>query len=160
MLRIKEVIKEKGLTVKEIAKKLGMTSPSLSDAINGNPTVEKIERIAAAIGVPVAELFEQTKIIENTSTNDFRQKIKDICRNKGIAQKDLADKLGITDMSLNKTLRGKYPQLQTLEKIAVALGVDISELFAPKKSTEKHQNTFVCPKCGTALTISKSKEAN
>jgi transcriptional regulator with XRE-family HTH domain len=59
MLRIKEVIKEKGLTVKEVANKLGMSSPSLSDAINGNPTVEKVERIANAIGVPVSELFEQ-----------------------------------------------------------------------------------------------------
>ncbi|MDR1340798.1 MAG: helix-turn-helix domain-containing protein [Prevotellaceae bacterium] len=59
MLRIKEVIKEKGLTVKEVANKLGMSSPSLSDAINGNPTVEKVERIAEAIGVPVAELFER-----------------------------------------------------------------------------------------------------
>jgi transcriptional regulator with XRE-family HTH domain len=58
MMRIKEVIKENGLTVKEVANKLGMTSPSLSDAINGNPTVEKVERIAEAIGVPISELFE------------------------------------------------------------------------------------------------------
>ena len=59
MLRIKEVIKEKGLTVKDVAQKLGMSSPSLSDAINGNPTAEKLERIAAAIDVPIAELFEK-----------------------------------------------------------------------------------------------------
>jgi len=58
-MRIKEVIKEKGLTVKEVADKLGMTSPSLSEAINGNPTVERLERIAAALNVPVTELFEQ-----------------------------------------------------------------------------------------------------
>ena len=59
MLRIKEVIKEKGLTVKEVAEKLGMSSPSLSDAINGNPTADKLERIANAINVPISELFEQ-----------------------------------------------------------------------------------------------------
>ena len=58
-MRIKEVIKEKGLTVKEVADKLGMTSPSLSEAINGNPTVERLERIAAALNVPITELFEQ-----------------------------------------------------------------------------------------------------
>jgi len=58
-MRIKEVIKEKGLTVKEVADKLGMSSPSLSDAINGNPTVDKLERIAAALNVPVTDLFEQ-----------------------------------------------------------------------------------------------------
>ena len=59
MLRIKEAIKEKGMTVKDVAKKLGMSSPSLSDAINGNPTAEKLERIATAIGVPISELFEK-----------------------------------------------------------------------------------------------------
>ena len=58
MLRIKDVIKEKGLTVKEVAERMGMSSPSLSDAINGNPTADKLERIALAIGVPVSELFE------------------------------------------------------------------------------------------------------
>ena len=59
MLRIKEVIKEKGLTVKEVAEKLGMSSPSLSDAINGNPTADKLERIAQSLDVPITELFEQ-----------------------------------------------------------------------------------------------------
>jgi len=58
MLRIKEAIKENGLTVKEVAEKLGMSSPSLSDAINGNPTADKLERIAVAIGVPVSNLFD------------------------------------------------------------------------------------------------------
>ena len=36
---------------------------------------------------------------------------------------------GITDISLNKTLRGEYPQLQTLEKIAMVLNIPISDLF-------------------------------
>lgn len=65
---------------------------------------------------------------------DFRQRIKDICQEKGMTQKDLAEKLGITDISLNKTLRGEYPQLQSLEKIANVLNVPITELFelAPK----------------------------
>jgi len=49
------------LTVKEIANKLGMSSPSLSDAINGNPTVEKLERIASALGVPTSYLFDEPK---------------------------------------------------------------------------------------------------
>ncbi|PXV61246.1 helix-turn-helix protein [Dysgonomonas alginatilytica] len=66
---------------------------------------------------------------------DFRKRIKEVCQIKGITQKDLAEKLGITDISLNKTLRGEYPQLQSLEKIANALNVDITELFdAPSKS--------------------------
>jgi len=59
MLRIKEVIREKGLTVKEVAERMGIQPPSLSRAINENTTVEMLNRIAVALNVPVTELFEQ-----------------------------------------------------------------------------------------------------
>ena len=58
MLRIKEVIKERGLTVASIAEKMGISPPSLSQVINGNPTASMLERVAEAIGVPITELFE------------------------------------------------------------------------------------------------------
>ena len=60
---------------------------------------------------------------------DFRTRIKELCQGQGITQKELAEKMGISDISLNKTLRGEYPQLQTLEKIANTLNVPIAELF-------------------------------
>ncbi|UVQ95108.1 helix-turn-helix transcriptional regulator [Bacteroides caccae] len=60
---------------------------------------------------------------------DFRTRIKELCQEQGITQKELAEKMGISDISLNKTLRGEYPQLQTLEKIANTLNVPIAELF-------------------------------
>ena len=58
-LRIKEVIKERGTTVQDLAERLGITRVGLSQHINGNPSVEVLERIASAIGCPVTELFEQ-----------------------------------------------------------------------------------------------------
>ena len=57
-MRIKQVIKEKGLTLKDVAVKMGVKSPSLSRAINENTTVDMLHRIAAALNVPVVELFE------------------------------------------------------------------------------------------------------
>lgn len=60
-MRIKEVIKEKGLTVGAVASRMGVVPQALSRVINGNPTVEMVERVAAAIGVPASELFEQPK---------------------------------------------------------------------------------------------------
>lgn len=59
--RIKEVIKEKGTTVKDLAQKMGISNVGLSQHINGNPSVEVLERIATALGVSVTELFEQPK---------------------------------------------------------------------------------------------------
>ena len=69
---------------------------------------------------------------------------------KGITQKDLAGKLGITDISLNKSLRGEYPQLQTLEKIADALNVSVTELFEQPAT-----DIINCPNCGAKLRITK-----
>lgn len=57
MLIVKEVIKEKGYTVTALAEKLGMKQVSLSRIINGNPTVETLEKIANAINVDVKDFF-------------------------------------------------------------------------------------------------------
>jgi transcriptional regulator with XRE-family HTH domain len=56
-MRIKELIKEKGLTVAEVASKMGIKAPTLSRTINGNPTVETLMNLARAIQVDVRELF-------------------------------------------------------------------------------------------------------
>jgi Helix-turn-helix. len=59
MLRIKEVIKEHGYTLESFANKIGMTRSGLSQHMNGNPTVEVLDRIASALEIDVTELFEQ-----------------------------------------------------------------------------------------------------
>lgn len=76
---------------------------------------------------------------------DFR--IKELCKEKGLLFKELAQQLGITDVGLRQSLQGN-PTIGTLEKIAVALGVSVPELFAPQPT-----NTITCPKCGTVLEV-------
>lgn len=56
--RIKELCKERGMLFKDLAKSLGMTDVALRQSINGNPTVNSLERVANALGVSVQELFE------------------------------------------------------------------------------------------------------
>jgi transcriptional regulator with XRE-family HTH domain len=65
-LRIKEVIKEKELTIQSLADKMGINRVNLSSSINGNPTVETLSKIADALDVHISELFENPK--ENTTT--------------------------------------------------------------------------------------------
>lgn len=59
-LRIKEVIKEQGTTVQELADKMEISRVGLSQHINGNPSVEVLERIASALNVQVSDLFEKS----------------------------------------------------------------------------------------------------
>lgn len=58
-LRIKELAKEKGYVLEGIASYLGITPVSLSQSINGNPTLKRLEEIADAMNVDVSELFEK-----------------------------------------------------------------------------------------------------
>lgn len=58
-LRIKEIIKEKGTTMSEVAEKIGTKQAALSRAISddGNPTLSLLTRTADALGVNITELF-------------------------------------------------------------------------------------------------------
>ena len=60
-LRIKEVCKEKGVTLQHVAELMGVNRVSLSNSINGNPTISTLEKIAGALGVHVSELIDELK---------------------------------------------------------------------------------------------------
>lgn len=61
MLRIKEVLKEKGITLKDLAIMLGITNVALSRIVNGNTTIETLRKIAYVLDVDVRDLIEPTK---------------------------------------------------------------------------------------------------
>lgn len=55
---IKKIVKEKGLTLAEVANRMKAHGSTLHQAINGNPTVDMLERIATALDVDLRVLFE------------------------------------------------------------------------------------------------------
>ena len=77
--------------------------------------------------------------------NEFR--IVEILKGKGMTQTDLAERIGISRVGLSKAINGNTT-IATLRKIAAALGVEVSELFAAPK-----EGTITCPHCGKSITI-------
>lgn len=53
---IKKKIKELGFTTEQIAERLGISQQAVSQSVNGNPTLSRLQEIAGAIGIPVSEL--------------------------------------------------------------------------------------------------------
>lgn len=58
-LRVKEICKERGLTLKELAEKMKIVPETLTRAIsdNANPTLSTLHKIAIALDMEIGELF-------------------------------------------------------------------------------------------------------
>ena len=61
---IKKVIKERGWTLEKLAAEMtnkqggkGISQPTVSQIINGNPSLDKLKEIASIIGVTVSDLL-------------------------------------------------------------------------------------------------------
>ncbi len=79
--------------------------------------------------------------------------IKELLKEKGILQKDVAKKMGIAKENFNKML--KNPTETTIRKISDAIGIEAWELFAPADVRHRANSatTFACPKCGCPIRI-------
>ena len=81
-------------------------------------------------------------------------RIKAILREKNLTSVWLASQVGITQPNMSNIVSGKNnPSLETLEKIASALVINISELFDAPPSGQ-----IACPNCGASIKLSVSKE--
>lgn len=54
---VRDLCKNRGLKMKDIAMKVGMAPQSLSNALRGNPTLSTLSDIAGALNVPVSRLL-------------------------------------------------------------------------------------------------------
>lgn len=89
---------------------------------------------------------------------DIHKRIKTLCKERGMLFKELAKSVGITEVGLRKSLKGK-PSLTTLEKVAFALNVETWELLTNNVITNNAKPIFVCPHCGTRLHITLEEDS-
>lgn len=80
-MRIREIIKEKGKTSKEIADKLGVSLSALNQSISGNPTKDTLEKIAEILGVPMWQLFASPEEVQSVHDNNGTNIICPHCKN-------------------------------------------------------------------------------
>ena len=122
-MRVKEILKQRKMSAKDLAEKIQMTEVGLNIALNkqkGNPTLKTIQKIADVLGVPIAELFESSDSWDEHKETKLPEPIK----------------------SLSEI------DIETLRKLFLSLNIPITELFEPSSL-----HSFHCPKCGVALEL-------
>lgn len=60
-MKIKEILKDKNITAKELATQIGMSEAGLSVALSekGNPSLSTLRKIAEALNVKVSDLIKE-----------------------------------------------------------------------------------------------------
>jgi len=67
--------------------------------------------------------------------NILSQNVRRICREQKIQLKELAAKMGVDPAALTRALGGNA-RLDTIQKMATALGVSVKSLFEPQDDVE------------------------
>ena len=86
--------------------------------------------------------------------------IAELRREKGLTQKDMAEKLGVCAKTVSKWETGHgFPDVSLLSELSEILGIDISKLLEgelpktkPDVGNVKRTKFYVCEKCGNLLT--------
>ncbi len=84
--------------------------------------------------------------------------IKELRERKKLTQKELSEKIGVSDKAVSKWETGKgLPDIGIIEELAGALGVSIAELLTGdlrengnRSANMRKMCFYVCPVCGTA----------
>ena len=56
-LQVKQIVREKGMTLKAVAKQMGIKPENLTRQLKANPSVGYLERIADILGCNVGDFF-------------------------------------------------------------------------------------------------------
>lgn len=60
-LRIKEILKQQGKTMQDLADLIGINRVNLSNSLNGNPTLDRLKQVADCLNVDLKDLFKEIK---------------------------------------------------------------------------------------------------
>ncbi|MBR5043021.1 MAG: helix-turn-helix transcriptional regulator [Bacteroidales bacterium] len=84
---------------------------------------------------------------------NITETVKQICKARGLALADVAQKIGVSASSLSQIMKGN-PTLSKLTAIAEALDVPVSEILSDGEVKSKVR----CPNCGHLFPVSIKAE--
>lgn len=132
--KVRALRRERGMTLKEMAASTGLSYTYLSEIERGNavPSLSALRKLADAFGVPVS-LF----VNNERKSSLVGEKLKYVRTLRGLSQKELAARAGVSPGLIAQLETGKVQaSLDTVEKIAAALGVSVCSLILERDEVE------------------------
>lgn len=84
----------------------------------------------------------------------MKLRVKEILSEQGRTAAWLSRKIGVTDVNTRNIANGVVkPKLDTIEKIAAALGVPVWQLFASPEEVKESGAAITCPKCHNVIPV-------
>jgi regulatory protein len=132
-LKIKELAKSKGLTLNDLANKMDINRVTLSNMINGNPTVSTLSKIAESLNVPVSELFsvEEDNISKELLWDSIRKEFVFLAFDENVSLNATFNKTNI-----NFSLRIKSKDFEIISSLAEKKEF-FEELLTPSLNVRK-----------------------
>lgn len=84
--------------------------------------------------------------------------IKRTIKEHGFSQKEVAERLGVTNSSLSQTVHNDNVSLKMMRKIADIIGCQVGDFFRDEITPVKEEDeghTFPCPHCNKPIKVGK-----
>lgn len=71
-LKLKEILAQRGITLKDFAASSGISQSNLSNYLNGNisPTLDTLKKMATTLNIELSELFKEKNDVELYAKHD------------------------------------------------------------------------------------------
>jgi transcriptional regulator with XRE-family HTH domain len=121
--RVRTLRRERGLTLKGLGRLAGLSHPFLSQVERGlaSPSVSSVERIAAALDVPVAHLWSPPR--QGDAVHVVRSSEGDVAEHEGAAYRELPGEPAAPTLREWTASHRRWPAEPTVERGEVAVYV-------------------------------------
>lgn len=131
--KLRELREERNLSQKELGDKMGGITQQTIAQYEKKETVPKFEtvsKIANALEINPNIFYSDFSQSVADDSEEIGERIKELRKSKGVSQKELAQKTGLSIGSIQGYEQGRYnPKLEAIVKIAGALGVDLKVFY-------------------------------
>ena len=142
---IRAARKAKGLSQRELAQKLGVTSQNISNWETGfsKPTIKSLKFLAQDLDTTIDRLTTEGGFENEEESNTIGRNIRAARESAGLSQRQLAEKLDMGYQQLNKYELGlRIPGTKILSRIAGDLNISVDQFTDGIFTNTKSQTRF------------------